>query len=60
MNDDERRDWVDNDEGLYDLQRSSGQPMRTWIRENRKFIDEAVGNVTSGRQSAHYLKYRRY
>ena len=56
-NDEERRQWVDNDEGLYDLQRCSGMSMREWIRKNRDFIDQCIDNVVSGKESAHYLKY---
>ena len=57
MNDVDRAQWVDNDEGLYDLRRSSGQSMRDWIRENREMIDRCINNVTSGRRPAHHLKY---
>mgnify|MGYP001567339732 CR=1 FL=1 len=58
-NDEERRQWIDNDEGLYCMQRASGYPVRTWIKENRALIDEVIDNVTSGRKPAHYLKYGR-
>lgn len=57
INDSERRLWVLNDEGLYDMQRSSGKSMKMWIRENRPFIDSVIGHVTTGKQPAHYLKY---
>ena len=56
-NDDERAQWVDNDEGLYDWWRTSGQPKRAFIREHRAEIDEAIDNVTGGNKPAHYLKY---
>jgi hypothetical protein len=58
MNNEERRQWILNDEGLYNWQRSSGLNMAKFIRENREQIDAAIGNVTSGAQPAHYLAYR--
>jgi hypothetical protein len=57
MNDATRREWVDNDEGLYDLQRRSKLPMKKWISENRKLIDAVANNVKTGAKKAHYLKY---
>ena len=57
MNDNDREQWVSNDEGLYDMQRRSGMPKWKWIRANRKLIDEAVGLVTTGNCRQHYLKY---
>jgi hypothetical protein len=57
MNDDDRRQWVDNDEGLYDMYRRSRLSMREFIRQNRKLIDEVAGKVVSGDQRPHYLKY---
>jgi hypothetical protein len=57
MNDTERTMWVNNDEGLYNWWRSSHQSKKVFVRENRKAIDEAIGNVTEGRKPAHYLAY---
>jgi len=56
-NDNERRGWVNNDEGLYDEWRRSGKGITTWVRENRQRIDECSGAVTRGEKRAHYLKY---
>ena len=56
-NDDERDQWIDNDEGLYDWWQGSGQSKRTFIREHRAEIDAAIDNVISGDKPAHYLKY---
>lgn len=42
MNDSDREEWVSNDEGLYNWWKSSGQPMRRFIRENRAQITEAI------------------
>lgn len=56
-NDEERRLWVLNDEGLYDMQRTSGLSMRAFIRAKRSEIDEVIANVESGAKPGHYLKY---
>lgn len=42
MNDDMRRLWVLNDEGLNNLFRTSGMDIRAWVAENRNLIDDAV------------------
>jgi hypothetical protein len=42
MNDTEREMWVNNDEGLYRWWKSSRQPMRLFIRENRNELDHAI------------------
>lgn len=59
MNDNEREQWVSNDEGLYNEQRRSRLSMRDFIRQNRAMIDECIGNVTTGKKPAHYLAYTR-
>jgi len=56
-NDEERRQWIDNDEGLYDWYRSSRLSMREFIKLNRAGIDEVIGKVTGGQKPAHYMKY---
>lgn len=57
MNNTEREQWIDNDEGLYDWWRSSRLSKREFIKQNRAEIDQAIERVTSGAQPAHYLKY---
>ena len=57
INDGDRAEWADNDEGLYDLMRASRLGKRAWIRENRALIDEVIRNVTEGDKPQHYLKY---
>ena len=57
MTDDQREDFVANDEGLYNLQQASGLNEEQWVRENRELIDEVMGNVESGRKRQHYLVY---
>jgi sarcosine oxidase delta subunit len=56
-NDDERRQWVENDEGLYNMARRHKGGIRKFIRENREMIDSVIDNVVSGRKPAHYLEY---
>jgi hypothetical protein len=57
MNDRDREQWVDNDEGLYNLMRRSRLGKRRWIRENRALIDEVAGHVTSGTKRQHFMAY---
>jgi hypothetical protein len=57
VNDTERAQWVDNDEGLYSAWKGSGLSKRVFISRNREDIDAAIGNVRTGRQPAHYLRY---
>lgn len=57
MNDNERSQWIDNDEGLYQLWKSSGLSKQNFIRLHRDNIDMAIDNVTSNRKPAHYLRY---
>lgn len=45
MNDTDRAQWIDNDEGLYDWWKSSRQSKRGFIRENRADITQAIDNV---------------
>lgn len=57
MNNGDREQWIDNDEGLYNWWRSSRLSKRKFIQENRAAIDEAIGNVLGNRKPAHYLAY---
>lgn len=57
MNDTQRDQWVDNDEGLYHIWKSSRESKRKWIRDHRELIDEVAQGVSSGEKRAHYLKY---
>jgi hypothetical protein len=56
-NDEERRQWVSNDEGLYNLYRCGRVSMRKFVRDNRELIDGVIDQVTSGNKPAHYLAY---
>lgn len=57
INDDDRTQWVNNDEGLYRWFVSERMPMREFVRMNRSAIDEVINNVNSGSKPAHYLAY---
>ena len=57
MNDNDRREWALSDEGLWNMQRSSGKAMKAWVRENRALIDEVVNNIRNGTKKEHYLAY---
>jgi len=57
LNDEERRQWIENDEGLYDWRRRSKLSMRAFIRKNRAEIDSVINNVRDGIKPAHYLTY---
>jgi len=57
LNDEDRRQWIANDEGLYRWQRSSRLNMRAFIRANRAELDEVIRKVRDGERRAHYLIY---
>lgn len=42
LNDMDREQWIDNDEGLYNWFRSSRQSKRQFIRENRAELDSII------------------
>jgi hypothetical protein len=57
MNNQEREQWIDNDEGLYNWWRGSRLSKREFVRQNRAELDAIIENVTSGKKPAHYLAY---
>lgn len=57
LNDTDRAQWIDNDEGLYSWWKSSRQSKRAFIQENRKEIDAAIHPVLCGDKRAHHLIY---
>lgn len=57
MNNRERMQWIDNDEGLYNWWRSSKQNKKDFIDDNLTEIDSVINNVLEGRKPAHYLAY---
>jgi hypothetical protein len=59
MTREERRLWVLNDEGLYNLQRKSGKSLDKFLKEDKKIIEEVADNVTTSKKPAHYIAYPR-
>lgn len=57
LNDQDRAQWIDNDEGLYCWWQASHQSKSAFIRANRAALTEAILNVREGRKPAHYLRY---
>ncbi len=57
LNNEDRRQWILNDEGLYNWHRSTRLPMAQFIRENREELDRCILNVLDGTKPAHYLAY---
>ena len=49
MNDKDREQCIDNDDGLYCWWRSSRQSKREFIKENRKELTECIERVLDGR-----------
>ena len=42
LNDEDRRQWVQNDEGLYNWWKSTGIGLYRFVNENRQAITEAI------------------
>ena len=57
LNNNDRSQWVDNDEGLYSWWKSTKLSKRKFIQENRAEIDSAIFSVLTGKKPAHYLVY---
>lgn len=55
MNDKDRAQWIDNDEGLYNWWKSSRLPKAKFIKENRDELTRVIENVRGGKKPAHYL-----
>lgn len=53
----ERQNWINNDEGLYNWYKSSRLSMTEFIKQNREQIDECINNVLGHKKQAHYLAY---
>jgi len=46
MNNDEREQWVNNDEGLYRWRNREGGTMRDFLKRNRLTIDQHIEKAT--------------
>lgn len=49
LNNADREQWIDNDEGLYNWWRSSRQSKRQFIKDNREELDACI-NRALGRE----------
>lgn len=58
INDNDRGEWIDNDEGLYLLWKRSRKSKKTFIKENRGLLDEIIIGCRNGNIPCHYLAYR--
>jgi len=45
LNNNDREQWIDNDEGLYNWKRGSRLSMRAFIKENKAELDEIILGV---------------
>jgi len=61
-NDNDRREWVENDEGLYRLcmtgMRMEGVSKKEWVKRNRGLIDAMVDGTLRGDRPAHTIEGR--
>ena len=53
----EIKQWIDNDEGLYQWWKDSRLGKSEFIDQNREAIERCIKNVTEGKKQAHYLLY---
>lgn len=58
INDQDRGEWINNDEGLYLLWKRSRKSKKTFIKENRGLLDEIIIGCRNGDIPVHYLVYR--
>jgi uridine kinase len=54
MNNSEREQWIDNDEGLYRWWKSSRLSKRQFIKENREEIDAAIDRALHPKQARYW------
>jgi len=57
MNDTDRTQWIENDEGLYNWKRSTRLSMREFLKQNRQELDRIIGATISGKKQPHHLAY---
>ena len=57
LNDKDRSQWIDNDEGLYLWWKSERCSKREFIRRYRQELDACIERVLTGEKPAHYLAY---
>lgn len=52
MNDEERGQWVDNDEGLYNWWQREGGSLRAFVRAHRDELTELINAVLDRKPAA--------
>ena len=57
LNDTDRSQWIDNDEGLYNWFSRSRLSKKNFIKENNVELDACINKVLYGTKPAHYLAY---
>jgi hypothetical protein len=57
MSDDDRRDWINSDEALYNWQRRSGLSMREFIKQNRSELTAMIDRALNGGKSPEQIAY---
>ena len=57
LNDSDRSQWIDNDEGLYRWWKSTRLTKREFIKQNRAELDKSILSVVNGNNKAHFLIY---
>lgn len=55
-NDEDRTQWVLNDEGLYRMAQQAGG-VRKFVRQSRRLIDDVIDQVEQGQKRPHFLVY---
>jgi hypothetical protein len=55
LNNSERENWVNNDEGLYNWFKSSRLSMREFIKQNKSELDECILRVLNGEKKPHFF-----
>lgn len=59
LNNFDRTQWIDNDEGLYNWWLSSGLPKGKFIKQNKQELDECILKMINHEKPYHYLAYGR-
>ena len=57
MNNNDRYEFVINDEGFYLYQKRSGLSMTAFIKKHRTDIDNVILSIMSGKKHSHFLVY---
>lgn len=56
---DDIKQWVENDEGLYNWWKGSRMSLASFVKANRAELETCIRRVLDGSKPAHYLAYGR-